>query len=233
MNEQLVLGVMPFDDSGLDAYVDPSEGKLLFYLHSLLEQDCLERFIYLWGSAGLGKTHLLNAVVNDANERGMMATYFDCCELVEHPVDIIEGMAAQEVLAFDNIQAICGHRDWQQALFNLYNQIRDNGRTRLLVASDESPGQLPLELPDLKSRLAWGVTFKLLPLDEGMKQELLQKRAAARGFELSDQMTQYILTHHGRQQRDLMTLLERLDIASLQAQRKITIPFIREILKAS
>lgn len=231
MTEQLVLGVKPFDDTSFDTYVDPTEGKLLYYLRELLQPECLERFIYIWGETGLGKTHLLNAVTNQAVDKNIVVSYFDCAELVEYPTELIDGLAEQDLVVLDNVHQVSGYLQWQKAMFNLYNQIRDNGRTRLLVASNVSPAQLQLELADLKSRLAWGVSFRLLSLNEQMKKEFLQRRAAMRGFELSSQMIDYILTHHGRDQHSLMTLLNKLDIASLQAQRKITIPFIREILR--
>lgn len=230
MAEQLVLGMSVREDSHFETYFDPTEGQLTAYLQSAVDSAELDRFVYLWGAPGVGKTHLLNACCQRASDRGLMAAYFDVEQVVAFPKDALDGLEAMDVVCLDNVQKLSGHRDWQIEVFNLYNRCRDNGHTRLIVGADASPTQLPIELPDLKSRFAWGASFKIEPLTEAMKKHLLQTRAYNRGFELSDSVIEYILVHFGRDMKRLVQLLDNLDDASLREHRKITIPFVKKIL---
>ncbi len=93
-----------------------------------------------------------------------------------------------------------------------------------------APTYLNLHLPDLKSRLAWGLVLQLQPLSDEDKLETLQMRAIQRGFRLPVSVAQFILKRCTRTMHDLDNILDRLDQASLAHQRKITIPFVKTIL---
>ena len=85
-------------------------------------------------------------------------------------------------------------------------------------------------MPDLASRLDWGRVVGLLPLDDADKLRALQLRAQLRGLSLSDDVGRYLLQHLARDMRSLCHALERLDRASLVAQRRLTLPFIKQVL---
>ena len=232
MIEQLLLDVQFSDEALFENYLDPNEGQLLFTLRRLLDTISNDDFLYLWGKKGLGKTHLLKAVMHEAKVRAYKAHYFDCCSIENLSEVTWEVFGSYDVLCLDNIECLSGNIAWEKALFNLYNKIRERGQTALVVSSNCAATHLPLMLADLRSRLAWGLSFKLQALSEPLKRLLLQRRAQRRGFELSDGMTDYILTHYGRDQQGLVELLDALDKTSLQKQRKITIPFIRQVICA-
>ncbi|MOA44467.1 DnaA regulatory inactivator Hda [compost metagenome] len=116
------------------------------------------------------------------------------------------------------------------AIFNLYNRILETGRTRLFITGDRPPRQLNLNLPDLASRLDWGQIYKLQPLSDEEKLLALQLRGKLRGFELPEDVGRFLLKRLDREMRTLFMTLDQLDHASITAQRKLTIPFVKEIL---
>lgn len=230
MAEQLVLGMGFQEGFTLETFCDPTEGPIDAYLKHLLEVRSLDRFAYLWGGEGTGKTHLLQALCQEAQSRYMSAVYFEVAQLIEYPLDSVEGLEAVDLICLDDVEQLAGRHQWQEGIFNLYNRCRDIGTSRLVVSANCSPAQLPLELADLKSRLAWGASFKLEPLNDAMKKHHLKKSAHRRGFELNDAVIDYILTHYGRDMKTLSNLIDALDRASLSEHRKITIPFIKKTL---
>src|SRR5690625_3357021 len=129
----------------------------------------------------------------------------------------------------DNLEAVAGNPVWEQALFHLYNRLRDQGRC-LAVAATQGPHQLPIELAALRSRLLWGVTHQLMPSDGGGKIGALRPRAHARGLVLSQDVAQYLLQRLPRDTTALFQCLETLDRASLAQQRRLTIPFVKSVL---
>lgn len=196
-----------------------------------LQQACsggVERFIYLWGGDGVGKSHLLQAACHSATAMGEGSVYLPLGEpdLVPEMLDGLEQMA---VVAVDDLDAIAGNRSWETALFHLYNRIRDQGHGVLLVAASQPLPVQPLTLPDLHSRLAWGLVFQLHTLSDAEKLAALQQRADQRGFELSEEVGRYLLRHYQRDMTALFELLELLDQRSLAQQRRLTIPFVKEV----
>jgi DnaA family protein len=134
-----------------------------------------------------------------------------------------------DMVCLDCLTAVAGRSDWELAIFNLYNRLREQGK-RLLVAAEQSPRELALGLEDLRSRLQWGLTYQVHCLTDEEKHQALQMRARARGLELSDDVAQYIIQRLPRDTNELFWQLARLDHASLAEQRKLTIPFVKKIL---
>ena len=133
-------------------------------------------------------------------------------------------------ILFDNIDHLAGHNEWELAFFNFYNQLRDrNGR--LLISAVSAPSVLSFNLPDLRSRINWGLTLKIKSLDDAGKMALLSYKAKQKGFEISPKTAQYLLSHYDRKLASLWTMLEELDTASLAAQRKLTIPFLKTLIE--
>ena len=189
-----------------------------------------EAFVYLWGPPGVGLTHLLQAACHTAEAAGLSIQYLPLRELLGFaPGSLLEEMDSLDFLCLDGLEAIAGRSDWEEALFHLYNRLHERGG-RLLVAAVQGPRELPLGLPDLRSRLQWGVTCQLESLSDEHKREALRYRAKARGLELSEEVADYVLQRVSRDMNQLFCNLERLDHASLAEQRKLTIPFVKKVL---
>lgn len=192
-----------------------------------------DQFVYLWGAPGAGKSHLLQAACHWAAGQGKAVAYLPLVDFVdkqvEIPVDVLDGLESMSLVCLDDVQAVAGIADWEEALFHLYNRLRDSG-SALLAAGDASPAGLEIGLPDLRSRLGWGPVFRIQEPQEDEKINALQARATARGFDLPDEVARYLIRRSPRDITSLFALLDRLDQASLAQQRRLTIPFVRNLI---
>jgi DnaA family protein len=184
-----------------------------------------DALLYLHGGESTGKSHLLQAVC--AAVPG--AAYFPLAQLRELGPGVLENVAQLPVIALDDLDAVAGDPQWERQLFGVYNDClaRD---TRVVIAAPVPASDLAVGLPDLRSRLAAMPHFGMRPLDEAQQREALRLRAAQRGIELPDDTVQYLQRRFARDMARLHELLDRLDLASLQEQRRVTVPFIREVL---
>ncbi|MGR8980215.1 MAG: DnaA regulatory inactivator Hda [Gammaproteobacteria bacterium] len=189
-----------------------------------------DQFIFLWGAAGLGKSHLLQASCQEAQKRHISSFYFDLETSSQTTPEVLTGMDECGLVCFDNIEHIAGKPDWESAIFNFFNQHRDLGH-KLIVTADCAPAALSIDLVDLKTRLNWGLILKLKPFDDNDKLSALIFKAQKIGLDISPQAGRYLLSHVDRDTVALWSLLEMLDRASLSAQRKLTIPFLKMILE--
>ncbi|ERS90586.1 MULTISPECIES: DnaA regulatory inactivator Hda [unclassified Halomonas] len=225
---QLPLGVGLRDDATFVNFYPGPNASLVGRLAEQLEPQG-EPFLYLWGAPGVGRSHLLQAACHAASDRDMRALYLPLEELGHFPPLMLEEVERLDLVAIDDLERVVGRPRWEEALFHAFNRLRDAGK-RLVVAAEAPPRQLPVRLPDLASRLTWGVTFHVQGLDDAGRLAALQLRARERGMLLGDEVARYIL-HRGPRRLDaLFDLLARLDRASLSAQRKLTIPFVKQAL---
>ncbi|MFP5465271.1 MAG: DnaA regulatory inactivator Hda [Gammaproteobacteria bacterium] len=185
--------------------------------------------LFLAGAAGLGKTHLLQAACRAVESAGTTSAYVPLLALAELDPAALEGLEHYSLLAIDDVQAIAGQPAWEEALFHLYNRQREAGG-RLIGAATAPPEHLGLHLPDLRSRLGWGALYVLQPIDDAARLRILVLRARERGLELPEETAQFLLRRYPRDLPVLLGLLGRLDEAALASQRRLTVPFVREVL---
>ena len=230
---QLSLGVSLKDDATFGNYFQNTQANAQALAALLLAgQGEGERNLAIWGSHGSGLTHLLQAVCHRAYERDISVQYLPLRDVIGYAAeDVCEGLEAVQLLCLDGLDEICGNRQWELALFHLFNRI-NLAEHRLIVASHTSLPSLPILLPDLKSRLLSSVIYHIESLNDSGKEQALILRAKGRGLEMSQDVAHFILTRTVRDTNELFNLLNRLDDASLQAQRKLTIPFVKEVLGA-
>lgn len=188
--------------------------------------------IYLWGPQGAGKTHLVEAALGEAAERGARAIYLPLDELVAADVAVLDDLASLDIVALDDIDAAAGKALWERGLFNLYNALQEHGG-RLLWTSRRPPLEALFELPDLASRLAAGLNLPVTELDDAGKTSLLQDAARRRGLEMPAAVAGFILRRQRRDTGSLISVLEELDRASLSHARALTVPFVRKVLGES
>jgi DnaA-homolog protein len=188
--------------------------------------------IWLWGSRGCGKTHLLQAVCAAAGETpgGGPAAYFPLDRSVALPPQALAGFETCRVLCLDDVDAVAGDLEWEQALFRLFNEASEL-QSRVIFAAGAGPRQIDWRLDDWRSRAAACVVYHVRELDEAGRAEALRLRAAQRGLQLPPETLDYLLKRLPRDLRSLLDILDELDEASLVAQRRLTIPFIRDALE--
>lgn len=181
--------------------------------------------IWLWGPHGSGKTHLLQAAC--AATEGP-AAYFPL--KLKLPPQALRGFAHCRVLCVDDVDAVAGDIEWEQSLFRLYNEAAELP-SRLVFAAGSAPRQIEWRLEDWRSRAAACVVYHLRELDEPERAEALRLRAAQRGLQLPSETLDYLMKRMPRDLSTLFEILDELDEASLAAQRRLTIPFIRDALE--
>ena len=228
MTDQLALGLQLRDSARFSNFVAGDNQELVGQLQRLATPATSGQML-CWGSPGTGKTHLLQAVCHQVGKHGHTAAYLSLDETTGFPPELLESWENHTLVCLDNIQAIAGQPSWEEAVFHLYNRLRDQ-RHSLVVSASLAPAQLPLTLPDLRSRLGAGLVYQLQALDDEHSLQALQLRAELRGFELPADTGRYLLKRLPRDLPALMGLLEQLDSASLAAQRRLTIPFTKTVL---
>lgn len=225
---QLPLGIKLRDEATFANYFHGPNDAVVAAVADFadLQREPQDNCLLLWGPEGSGRSHLLQAACHAVADADGSAMYLPLDELADESPTLLDGMESVELLCLDQLDAVVGRADWEEALFHLYNRLREQGG-RLLIAASAAPRALGLALPDLASRLGWGLVFQLQALDDQGKQEVLKLRAAQRGLQLSDEVARYILSRGARGMVELFAALERLDQASLQAQHRLTIPFVK------
>ena len=184
---------------------------------------------YLFGESGSGKTHLLLAAANLSRELGMQDTiYFDCASESVSP-DMLGSCMQSACLVIDNIDAWVKNKEGEKALFSVVEQAK-NSQKRLVVATRSSVKNNQFTLADLVSRLSSGVVFQIELLDDAGKLRALQQDVLARNLKVDDKVLQHLLTHFARDNHSLFSSLEKLDRASMIEKRKLTIPFVQQVL---
>ena len=186
---------------------------------------------YLWGPQGVGKTHLLQAACRKATERARRAAYISFADMSTLSPEIFVGLGEFQLVCIDGVERCPEGTLWQLAMINLYHQLEENGGC-LYVASRCPITDLP-GFEDLRSRLAAGLSARLRPLPDDIRAAVLQARARMRGFELSAEVSAFILRRFSRDMHALLGVLDLLDRYSLIDQRRITVPYVRELLSAS
>lgn len=227
--QQLPLGISLRPGATFDAYFTGPNG-LAVELVQRMAAGGAERQAWLAGAAGLGKSHLLQAACHEAARHGLRPAYLPLADGGLQPV-MLDGLEALDLVCLDGVEAVVGDADWERALFGLINAARGTA-ARLLFAGRRAPGHVDVRLPDLASRLAWGPVLQLGPLDDGQKREALMARARALGLELSPAAADYLGRHYERDLAGQLARLEQLDRASLAAGRRLTVPFIKQVLSS-
>jgi DnaA family protein len=187
------------------------------------------RVLWIWGRPGTGKTHLLQAACAAVAERGGSASYIDLATAAGP--GWLEGCENLDLVCLDALDAVAGDAGWNEGIFRLHTLMQD-AATRLYVTTTSPPAGVEFRLPDLRSRLLAASVHQLLELDEAGQAEALRRRAEQRGLELSPEGATYLVHRLPRDMHSLCAILDRLDEASLAAQRKLTVPFLREALEA-
>ncbi len=187
--------------------------------------------VFLYGEEGYGKTHLLTAVCQEVRERQGRAFYLALKRLPSNAIESLLGLEKLDLVCVDDLHIIAGNKVWEEALFHFFNRVREvNGR--LLVSSQKRLSCLNLCLPDLASRLGWGLRLQLLPLEDHDKLVVIDQYSKGMGFSLSEEVQAYLLKHHDRNVAALIETVERLHQVSLTNKRRITIPLARQVLQS-
>ncbi|WP_179954358.1 DnaA regulatory inactivator Hda [Pseudoalteromonas ruthenica] len=230
-HSQLALPVTLPDDETYASYFGGEDSLEVNHLKAAFEHLTQQfQYTYLCGLGDSGKSHLLYATCIHAQEQGLSSMLLSLSEVQQFGAQVLEGLDTLDVVCIDDLHLVAGDEVWEKALFNFFNRFNEPGKL-LLISADLLPDMLNITLPDLESRLKWGTTLQIRSMSDDDKAQALTNRAKMRGLELSDDCARFLLTRLSRDMRALLDVLDTLDHASMAAQRKLTIPFIKATLK--
>ena len=225
--QQLPLGVRLQERTSFETFVVGDNRQLVARLRAIAMAGAGR--VWIWSSPGTGRTHLLQAVVALAAAAERRVAYLPLGQVAKTDASMLEGFGDFDLVCVDDIERAVGDLALERSLFSLTRRFDEEGRV-LLVAADRPPAALPWALPDVGSRWAAAEVFQVTPLDERGQAEVLRKRALARGLELPDETLRFLQRRFPRDVAALCDLLERIDVAALSAQRRLTVPFVRQAL---
>jgi DnaA family protein len=215
--KQLVLDLGAEPAQSLDTFQVGENAELAHMMHQFAQRASRERSCYLWGETGAGKTHLLHALAATPASRyiaaGASASAF------VHTPDVT-------LYLVDDIDQLPPKR--QIDAFALFNQVREHGGY-MVCTGPLPPAVLPVR-EDLRTRMGWGLVYQIRGLSDDEKIAALTQAAEARGLTLSASVLPYLLSHFKRDMRSLSTMLDALDQYSLETQRPVTVPLLRDLL---
>lgn len=215
---QLPLAVQLRESASFDSYYAGPNAEAVAALQALATP------VFLYGPPASGRTHLLQAAA-----RRHRAAYLPLAELQEHGPAVLDGLDAAPAVCLDDLDAVSEEPAWCLALLRLIDRLRTHGAGYVFAAA-APPERLALALPDLRTRLGACSRFGLKPLSDDDRRQLLRERARARGLEMPDEVSRWLLNTRTRDTASLLDALERLDRAALSAKRRLTLPFAQSVL---
>tara|TARA_Y100000590_G_scaffold17007_2_gene20377 strand:+ start:2079 stop:2786 length:708 start_codon:yes stop_codon:yes gene_type:complete len=217
-----------FKKRDFNSFFQGENKDLLYFLNTMIKTRS-NNSIYIWGPQGTGKTHLLQAACKKANEMDWHVTYIPLEQYRDFSIDILDGLGKLDLVCIDDLEFIIDNIEWQQRVTLLFNEIRDN-KNSIIISSKISPNNIKIDLDDLKSRLVWGHVFKIKAADDELKIKILKKEANERSFNLNDDVVEFLIRRSNRDLTSLIEILDEIDRSSLAAKRKITVPFVKELI---
>ncbi|SQH76905.1 DnaA regulatory inactivator Hda [Shewanella benthica] len=228
---QLSLPVHLPDDETFNSYYPAAGNDELIQSLQACAEGAAHQAVFLWGPVKSGRTHLMHAACAHAHDLQRSSFYIPLGIHASISPALLEGLEQLDLICIDDVDAIAGHPLWEEAIFDLYNRVSENNQCSLIVSASVSPTDSGFVLADLVSRMQWGLNYQLQPMADEEKLVALQRRAAMRGLQLEDDVGRFLLNRLARDLRTLFDVLDKLDKDSLVHQRKLTIPFVKKMLK--
>ena len=229
-SKQLHLDIQLDESIRLSKFIEcETTESLLKSLKNFLDEEPLTNFLYIWGNKGVGKSYLLRAVNQELFEKKKKTAFLSFRSSELYSPSILEGLETLDTIFIDDIHLLPNSLEWEKALFNFINCCL-NQNTKVLVSSERIVKSMAIELPDLQSRLLAFTAIELPDIKEDEKIIALKEAADRKGLSLGDKELVYLLSHTSRSLSDLLKLLSDLDSFSLEKQRKLTVPLIKEML---
>ncbi|HEY9052947.1 MAG TPA: DnaA regulatory inactivator Hda [Gammaproteobacteria bacterium] len=227
MFTQLALDLQLRESYTFDNYIGGENGLVVAMLKQMSSAGG-EQQIFIWGEQFIGKSHLLQATCQLAASRRRSISYLPVSMMLQYSADALEGLENIDLVCIDEVQLLEQQASWQEKVFDLINRMREHQKA-IVFASRLPPNELDLGLEDLRSRLNWGPVIQIKSPNDEQKQQALQMRAQMRGFELPDAVAVFMLKNYSRDLAGLFEKLEQLDKASLMQQKRLTIPFVKQV----
>jgi len=225
-NPQLAFPLSVDDKASFDNFWPGRNEELL----AALDACALHReppLIYFYGKRASGKSHLLYAAMRQANKQKTNTSFLPLSDDYITPA-MLDLVDVSQLVCVDDIHAWAGIRDYERALFSLFERIKSSGG-RLIISAKSAVADHAWEIPDLRSRLASGLIYPLWGLDESEQLAMLAFRARHKGLEIGEEVLKFILRRRTRDTGELVELLDAIDRSAMIEKRRVTIPFLKQL----
>lgn len=231
MSQQLPLPVNIPDQQLLESFYSGRNQQVVAHMRSLVTKpDQLNQITFISGEVASGKSHLLFGLCHLAESKNQYAAYIDFNQHQNFTPEILDNLTQANIVCLDNVDQLVHQAEWELALFNLFNSVKQVQSCRLILTAKIGPKAIPFDLPDLQSRMTWGVSYHLFTPNDEEKVQILSDRANSRGMQLSSELSRFICLHWQRDMHSLMQTIDQLDRLSLEQKRRLTLPFIKQAL---
>ena len=227
-SKQIPFQFGDFQKNDLESFLVGENEDLIKLIKQIANKEA-SHVLYFWGKQGTGKTHLLQAACKQAAESGHHVVYIPLKQVGELSAEMLHDLGELDLVCIDDVESVIGQVEWQQGLTWLYNELKDNHHS-LIISGNNPPKNSALELEDLKSRLSSDQVMQIKSPDDDLKIKILKQKANERSFELSDEVIEFLIRRVDRNLTSLIEVLDKIDHASLAAKRKITIPFVKDLI---
>jgi chromosomal replication initiator protein len=197
--------------------------------------------LFVYGSSGLGKTHLLHAVCCEARQKfdNAVIQFLSCEDFVNRFIRAIEegnlaGFQSQfrtvDMLVIDDVQFLREREQSQEEFFHTFNALYNNGK-QIILSADSSPGKIPTLEERLISRFNWGLVARIDPPSYETRVAIVQKKAHLRGLSISDEIAEYIARKVHANIRELEGALTTLYAVATTVGKEITLELAQRALE--
>ncbi|MGB5920364.1 chromosomal replication initiator protein DnaA [Arcobacter sp.] len=195
--------------------------------------------LFIYGGTGLGKTHLLQAIGNDAIEHGRTIIYVTIEQFMNDFTFAIKNKNMEhfrskyrkcDVLLIDDIQFLSGKEQTQEEFFHTFNELH-NAEKQIVMTSDRLPSQIAGLVDRLKSRFEWGLTADVQIPGLETKIAIIEKKSELNGIHLEREIVNYIATNLDNSIREIEGVLIRINASAALLNQEINLPMVQNLLK--
>ena len=232
VSRQLLLRLRPEKNKVFDNFLPANNKVVVDHLRNLYNNDASkDNQIYLWGANASGKSHLLQAICSEITQLAKCSIYLPLQRMELEAAEILEDLESVDLICIDDMDLITQPQlKLERPLFNLINRLR-GGNGCLVMAGRSNPKYMTLQLPDLQSRLLWGGVYQMNAISDQDKPAALTLHARLNGSEIPDTTMSYLLSHYPRDMDYLTKVVNHISHVGFQCKRRLTIPFVKEVLK--
>lgn len=223
---QLLLELaLPERPMSLQNFIPGGNIELLEMLSGMSPKE--PQAAWIWGAAGLGKTHLLKASIQKLAKQNIPSVYYCCSDLRLN--DCLFD-AKPLAIALDDVTELAGDPVWEDRLLVLCSEALANQRF-LFLGSRSSPMSANFKLVDLISRVQALIAYRILALNDSDLIQLMQQWVVQKGASMDRDLGQFLIRRCPRDIESLMQVIKCLDQTALVCKRRLTVSLAKQALE--
>ncbi|MCK5853769.1 MAG: chromosomal replication initiator protein DnaA [Sulfurovaceae bacterium] len=195
--------------------------------------------LFLYGGAGLGKTHLVQAIGNYQISQGRKVIYTTFEQFMNKFTSHLRSQTMDrfrdhfrecDVLIIDDIQFLSGKEQTQEEFFHTFNELHQ-AKKQIIITSDRQPSKIGRLVDRLKSRFEWGLMADIQPPELETKIAIIQKKCEIDGIKLNKEIINYIASNMGNNIREIEGAIIKLNAYGIMMNQALTLEFAQNVIR--